>query len=293
MQQIVVVEQSDVIPGGHLKAGIRVSRNAQVLLQPLVLDPQVLPHILAADPLHIAVGFIAAVRHAQFPVRIRLVDDRPDHLVQELFRRIVKGNYDAEFDAPREHLCPLGFQFLFRKERCIRQRRILLPVLQLVLDLVPRIAPSVLVQASDTLAYQTKKCHFPQNALQRVKAHAERFCYLPEKRVGDRAVGILYPRQLDLQRFTLTDGRVVMLLVVRQLRFQRPAPVSRRMILVLILCQLCFQCLTLVSCRTILFLAAGQLCPKPVSLFRLRLALRLFAAERLLHPIHLGRGRCF
>ena len=288
MQQIVVVKQPDIVPCRHFKTGVCVPGNAQILFQPPVLDPRVLPHILTADLLHAVMGRVAAVRHAQFPVCVCLVDDRPDHLVQKLLRGVIEGHDDAELDAPRKHRVSLVLQFFVGEKGLIGQGCKFLPVRQLVFYFSPCIAPAVLVQTPKPLAQQAEECHLPQNALQGIEAYAERLCYLPEKRVGDRAVGILDLRQLYLQRLTLADRRLVVLLVVSQLRRQLLTLLGSRMILRLTVCQICFQRLTPLSRLVTMLLIGGQLCQKRICP---RLTFRLFTAQRLLHLRYLRCGR--
>ena len=99
-----MVEQPDIVPLCHLQARVAVPADAPVLFQPGILDPPVLRRVSPADLLYGSVPFVASVRQAQFPLRIRLRLHALDHLPQVLLRRVVQRHQDTEQDIVPELL---------------------------------------------------------------------------------------------------------------------------------------------------------------------------------------------
>ena len=94
VEDVVVVQQGDVIAGGHLKPVVGVARNALVLLQLLVADAGVFLgtglHMLAHRLL------LPGVHAAELPIAVGLVLDGIQQLLQEIQRGVVQGHHDAD-----------------------------------------------------------------------------------------------------------------------------------------------------------------------------------------------------
>ena len=127
MQDIVVVQQSDVLALSKGKALIGVARNALVLFQFLVADTGVGSRAgldRLADCL-----ILSGVHKAQFPVLVRLVLHRIQQLHKELLGGVVQRHHDADERCVRlvSHLPyqqlsagePVGAQNIARKQLCI------------------------------------------------------------------------------------------------------------------------------------------------------------------------------
>ena len=80
MQNIILIQQSDIFPGCQFKAGIRICGNTTVHIQLPVNNPSVsLFGIFPADLPDVTVRLIGAVRQTKLPVLIGLVQHRFQH----------------------------------------------------------------------------------------------------------------------------------------------------------------------------------------------------------------------
>ena len=80
MQNIILIQQSDVFPGCQFEAGIRVCGNTAVHIQMPVNNPSASPPgIFPTDVPDIAVRLVGAVRQTKLPVLIGLVQHRIKH----------------------------------------------------------------------------------------------------------------------------------------------------------------------------------------------------------------------
>ena len=62
MQHIVVIEQSDIIPCGHLNTGVGIVRDPQILFQLAIPDAVILLDILFYTLSHLGMLIVASVR---------------------------------------------------------------------------------------------------------------------------------------------------------------------------------------------------------------------------------------
>ena len=103
MQQVIVVQQGDILTGGHLKALVGVAGNQLILFQLLISDAC----IGLRTGLHmLAYGLVLTGIHAaELPVLVGLVHHGIQHLVQEVQRGVVQGHHDADLGSGRLIVC--------------------------------------------------------------------------------------------------------------------------------------------------------------------------------------------
>ena len=89
IQNVVMIQQTNIMPGCHFDRCVCIFRNAFVFFQLFVFDALVLSHILAADFLYIRMLLIAAVCQAKLPLGIGLASYRFDHFFQEILGCII------------------------------------------------------------------------------------------------------------------------------------------------------------------------------------------------------------
>ena len=97
VQNVVMIQQPEIRAGSQPDAGVCIVRNAAVFLQMAVYDARILFRLLLADAPHIRVRIVAAVRRAQFPVRVGLRLERGYQRSQKRLRRVVQRRQNADF----------------------------------------------------------------------------------------------------------------------------------------------------------------------------------------------------
>ena len=112
MQNIIVVQQGDILAGGHFQALVGVAGDPLVVLQHLIFDTRILLRVSLADLTHVDMLTVAAVRQTQLPVLVSLSLYAVQKLCQELLRRIVKRRQNTELNHPGKYGLTLGLRFL-------------------------------------------------------------------------------------------------------------------------------------------------------------------------------------
>ena len=99
MDDVIVVKQAYIFPGGHGQAPVRISGYPFVFFQLLIDNPFfssgasfILFLIFQTDLPHIIMGIVGAIRQTEFPIPVSLVYHRIQHGRQEFLGRIIKGH---------------------------------------------------------------------------------------------------------------------------------------------------------------------------------------------------------
>ena len=112
MQNVIMVQKSDIIAGGHLQALVRVAGDSFVVIQHAVKDTGIFRRIFSADLSHIGMLVIASVSQTQLPVLVGLIFYTVQKLRQKLFRCIIKRRQNTEFHHIGEDFLPLALRLL-------------------------------------------------------------------------------------------------------------------------------------------------------------------------------------
>ena len=103
MQQVIVIQQGDILTGGHLKALVGVAGDQLILFQLLIPDAciglRTGLHMLAHSLI------LSGIHAAELPVLVGLVHHGIQHLVQEIQRGVVQGHHDADLGPGRLIVC--------------------------------------------------------------------------------------------------------------------------------------------------------------------------------------------
>ncbi len=104
-QHIIVIGKYQKIPIRHPDRSIRIVRDATVLFETAVFDPRLLCIAAVNIPLYRVLA--APIRKAELNILISLIQNRIDHLSQELLRRIVQRNHNRKLQMLRKAARPL------------------------------------------------------------------------------------------------------------------------------------------------------------------------------------------
>ena len=128
MQDIIMIQQTDVSSLRKRQAGIGISGNSQILFQPLIHDAGIGVCIFLYHLLYIGMFPVGSVRQTELPVGIGLLHHRLDHVAQKTLRRIVKRSQNADRHRICKNLSPLRFSFFRTRKRGASWPAFLLPL---------------------------------------------------------------------------------------------------------------------------------------------------------------------
>ena len=120
MKNIVMVKQPRIFPRCHFQTLVCIAGNTLVLRKLPVDDPSpaVRLRIFQTDLPHAFVPVVRAVRKAQLPVLIGLVQNRIQHFPEEILRRVKERDKNADLHPFRKNSLPLLLPcLLIRKAR--------------------------------------------------------------------------------------------------------------------------------------------------------------------------------